>query len=140
MKRFGRYNNDFTNLFECYSQVGTVTERKLPSIERVPTGVSTGNSFPGAKFIKVFIQRIGRGADLTHLAKIDSIDSDDGNGGAILTGEDGDKQLHITTTKDSTQVRIVDKTGTIENDFITTTPVRYDDKSKEITVIQVEEV
>jgi len=140
MKRFGRYNSDFTNLFECYSQVGTVTERKFPSTSIGIDGASSGISFPGAEFIKVFIQQAGRGADLTHLAKISSIDSDDGDGGSIITGVEGDKQLHIVTTKDNAQVRVVGSAGDIENEFVTITPIRYDDKNKEIVIIQVEEV
>jgi hypothetical protein len=140
MKRFGRYNNDFNGLFECYAKVGTIVERDLPSITRELEGPSTGDSFPGAQYVKIFIQKIGRGADLAHLARINSIDSDNGDGGAVISGEDGDKKIHIITTKDSTQVRVVDIAGAIENDFITPTPTRYDNNSKEITIIQVEEV
>lgn len=140
MKRFGRYDNDFNGLFECYAKVGTIVERELPSISREPIMSKTGDSFPGAKFIKVFVQQKGRGADLVHLAKIDSIGSDDGECGTVITGKDGDKTLHICTIKSGVKVTVSDKEGSIENTFVTPTPARYDNKSKEITVIQVEEV
>ena len=140
MKRFGKYDNDFNNLFECYSKVGTIVERELPSVSRASMTSISGDSFPGAKFIKVFIQKTGRGADLAHLAKVASIDSDDGDGGTVLTGHDGDKKLHIITTKKNAQVKTVDDIGNIENDFVTTAPVRYDNDLKEIIIIQVEEV
>ena len=140
MKRFGKYDNDFNNLFECYSKVGTIVEGGLPSLSRQPAGVSTGDSFPGAKYIKIFIQKTGRGADLAHLADVDSIDSDDGDGGSVLIGRDGSKKLHIITTKNNAQVKTVDVDGNIESDFVTTAPVRYDADNKEIIIIQVEEV
>ena len=109
-------------------------------MSRTNMATSSGDSFPGAKFIKVFIQKAGRGADLTHLAKVASIDSDDGDGGTVLTGHDGDKKLHITTTKKNAQVKTVDNIGNVESDFVTTAPVRYDSDLKEIIIIQVEEI
>ena len=140
MKRFGRYNNDFNGLFECYAKVGTIVEGELPSSNRNPIVSSSIESFPGAEFIKVFVQQKGRGADLVHLAKVESIGSDDGDGGTVISGEDGDKTLHISTTNNGVKVTVSDKQGSIENTFVTPTPVRYDNKSKEITIIQVEEV
>lgn len=140
MKRFGMYNDDFTNLFECYAKVGTVVERKLPSMSRTAMSVSTTPSFDNARAVKIFIQRPGQGADLAHLAKIVSVDSDDGKGGVILTCKEGDKTIQLSTTPDNAQVKVVSSSGEIENHFITTLPVRFDAESGELTVIQVEEV
>ena len=140
MKRFGMYNDDFTNLFECYSRVGTVVERELPSVERKAVSVSSTPSFENASVVKIFIQKPGQGADLAHHAKIISVDSDDGEGGVILTCKEGDKTIQLSTTPESVQVKIVSQSGDIENNFITTLPVRFDSKLGELTVIQVEEV
>ena len=52
MKRFGRYDNDFNNLFECYSKVspGLIVERELPSATReVLSDTIGGTSFNGLK-------------------------------------------------------------------------------------------
>lgn len=140
MKRFGMYNDDFTNLFECYSKVGTIMERELPSVKRKAMSVSSTPSFDNASVVKIFIQKPGRGADLAHLAKIVSVDSDDGEGGVILTCKEGDKTIQLSTTPENAQVKIVSQSGDIEDNFITTLPVRFDSDSGELTVIQVEEV
>ena len=72
MKRFGKYDGDFAALFECYGKVNSdvVTERELPSMMRRSVSTTGGESFPGLKRIKVFIQKPGRGADLMHLIKL----------------------------------------------------------------------
>lgn len=141
MKRFGRYDNDFNNLFECYQQVnGMVMERSLPSETRQPTSITTGNSFPGVKHVKVFIQRPGRGADLTNMINVSRVDSDDGESGAIISGVDGDKTFNIATTKKTAQVKTIDSQGNLENDFVTNVSPRYDADKKELTIIHVEQL
>lgn len=144
MKRFGMYNNDFNNLFECYSQVNSmIVERELPSITRIPVNTSSGeSSFPGAKFIKIFTQKPGMGADMTILGKIDTIDSDDGKGSVILTARDADKTINATISSPTKQchIKVISSEGEIEEDFITTVPVRFDPEQKDITIINIQEV
>lgn len=144
MKRFGTYESDFANLFECYAQVNKsiVVERDLPSVSRsvnIPTN-SKEPSFRGLKFIKIFLQRAGQGADLIHLAKLKSIDSDDGEGSTIITGTENDDTIQIVVNKKSAQVKVVDSQGNIENDFVTSIAPGFDNESGELTIIQVNEV
>jgi hypothetical protein len=144
MKRFGKYEDDFANLFECYAQVNKsiVVERDLPSISRgvnIPT-TSKSPSFSGLKFIKIFLQRTGQGADLIHLAKLKSIDSDDGEGSTIITGVEDDDTIQIVVSKKNAQVKVVDSEGNIENDFVTGIAPRFDSESGELTIIHVNEV
>jgi hypothetical protein len=139
MKRFGKYDNDFNALFECYSQVNSmVMERQLPSETREPTSISTGDSFPGIKRVKLFIQKPGRGADLANLINVSRIDSDDGQNGSIISGSEGEKTFNIATTQKTAQVKMIDSQGNIENDFVTTVAPRYDSGSGELTIIHVE--
>jgi hypothetical protein len=143
MKRFGRYDNDFNNLFECYSKVspGLIVERELPSATReILSDTIGGTSFNGLKNVKVFLQRPGRGADLSHLINLKSVDSDDGDGGAILTGSEDDKTFNIVTNKKSAQVKMIDQQGNVENDFVTNISPRFDGSTGELTIIQVEEL
>lgn len=144
MKRFGTYESDFANLFECYAQVNksVVVERDLPSVNRsinIPT-TSKEPSFKGLKFIKIFLQRVGQGADLIHLVKLKSIDSDDGEGSTIITGSEGDDTIQIVVNKSSAQVKVVDSQGNIENDFVTNIAPRFDSENGELTIIHVNEV
>lgn len=144
MKRFGMYNNDFNNLFECYSQVNsTITERELPSITRIPVNTDSGErSFPGAKFLKIFTQKPGMGADMSVLGKIVSIDSDDGKGGVILTARDGDKTINATISSPTKQchIKIYSPTGDVEDDFVTNVDARFDSEQKDITIINIQEL
>jgi hypothetical protein len=144
MKRFGMYNNDFNNLFECYSKVNSmIVERELPSITRVPVNTNSGeSSFPGARFLKIFTQKPGMGADMTMLGKISSVDSDDGEGSVILTARDGDKTINATISSPSKQchIKVLSDTGEIEDDFITSIPVRFDSEQKDITIINIQEL
>jgi hypothetical protein len=139
MKRFGRYDNDFSNLFECYNQVtGVVSEKQLPSQTRNINLSSKDRSFPGLERIKVFVQKHGRGADLMHMINVTSVGSDDGDGGTILTGQENDKTFHMSTTKDNAHLKIVDAQGNVENDFVTNVKPRYDTSTNELTIIHVE--
>ncbi len=143
MKRFGMYNDDFNGLFECYAKVspGLVVERTLPSETRRTVDLSTkSSSYADIKQVKVFIQRHGRGADLAHVIKTKTVDSDDGDGGVILSGIEGEKNFNITTNKKSAQVKMIDSQGNIENDFVTNIAPRFDDNNKELTIIHVEEL
>ena len=140
MKRFGMYNEDFNNLFECYSRVspGLVAERALPSQTRQPISLGSGDSFPQLKRIKIFIQRPGRGADLAHTIEIKSIDSDNHDGGVVITGTEHDKLFNVITTKTNAQVRVIDSQGNVENDFVTSVKPKYDTNTKELSIIHVE--
>jgi hypothetical protein len=141
MKRFGMYDNDFNNLFECYGQINksVLTEnRPLPSATREPITLSAGNSFPELSKVKIFIQKPGRGADLTNVVNVISVDSDDHDGGVIVTGTEGDKNFNIITTKKTAQVRMIDELGNIENEFITNVPPRFN--NNELILIHVEEL
>ena len=142
MKRFGKYDGDFAALFECYGKVNSdvVTERELPSMMRRSVSTTGGESFPGLKRIKVFIQKPGRGADLMHLIKLNSIDSDDSTGGTILSGSESDKNFHMTTTKKSAQIKTIDDQGQLEDDFVTNVAPKFDRDSGELTIIHVEQL
>lgn len=140
MKRFGMYNNDFNNLFECYAKVspGLVLERDLPSQTRKKVTLSTGDSFPKIKRVKIFIQRPGRGADLAHTINIKSIDSDNHDGGAFITGTEHDKIFNVITTKTNAQVRVIDTQGNVENEFVTAVQPKYDSNTGELSIIHIE--
>lgn len=144
MKRFGMYNNDFNNLFECYSQVNTmIVERELPSVTRVPVTTNSGErSFPGLKYVKIFTQKPSRGADMTSLSSVSAIESDDGKGGVIITSKDGDKTVNviISTADKSCHVKISGQSGEIEDEFITTIPVKFDSENKELSIINIQEI
>lgn len=144
MKRFGMYDNDYNNLFECYNQVaGVINEapiRQLPSETREQSTSNKGDSFPGIKQIKVFVQKPGRGADLMNMINVSSVDSDDHEGGAIISGNENDRNFHVSTTKKSAQIKTIDRLGNIENDFVTNIEPRFDPKSGELTIIHVEEL
>ena len=90
MKRFGKYNDEYSSLFETYAAVnpGLYREAYVPIVSEK----SLGRSFPDLKYVKVFLQKVGRGADLRHLGKVVSIDSDDGEGNTIITAKDNDKK------------------------------------------------
>lgn len=143
MKRFGMYNNDFNNLFECYNKVcgDVITEFQLPSQAREASAVKiAGNSFPDLEKIKIFHQKFGRGADLIHQVDLKRIDSDDGDGGVILTGIENDKVFNIITNKKTAQVRLIDRTGQEENNFVTSVEPRFDPNTKELSIIQIDEL
>ena len=140
MKRFGMYNEDFNNLFDCYARVspGLVVERQLPSETRKPVSIGGGDSFPRVNKVKIFIQRPGRGADLAHVIDIKSVDSDNHDGGVMITGTEGDRLFNINTTKVNAQVRVIDSQGNIENEFVTNVQPKYDSNTRELSVIHVE--
>ena len=140
MKRFGRYDNDFNALFECYSMVNSdvVVERELPSVSRQKSTKISGESFPGLKKVKIFIQKPGRGADLMHVIDLKTIDSDDSDGGTVISGSESDKNFHMSTTKKSAQVKTVDDQGQLENDFVTNIAPKFDKSTGELTIIHVE--
>lgn len=144
MKRFGTYESDFANLFECYAQVNKsmVIERDLPSVNRgvnIPVNRKSP-SFSGLKYIKIFLQRAGQGADLIHLAKLKSIDSDDGEGSTVISATENSDMIQVVISKKSTQVKVVDKQGNIENQFVTSIDPKFDESSGELTIIHVNEV
>lgn len=143
MKRFGRYDNDFNNLFECYSQVQPelVQEISLPSLSRSKQTKSTQPSYPGLNTIKIFVQQPGRGADLRHMASDCDVMSDDGDGGVILSGKSDQDSIHATITKNDAQIKIVDPVdGHVENEFVTKIKPRYDSAQNELSIIHVEEL
>ena len=140
MKRFGMYNDDFSNLFECYSQVNGDTTPELV-VPRPTVGIiSEKLTYPGARFVKVFTQKPGRGADLSTLGNIKSIDSDDGQGGVIISAMDGEKGVDVVMADDQCHVKIIDSKGAVEDQFITNIPVRFDKEQKEITIINIQEL
>jgi hypothetical protein len=141
MKRFGRYDNDFNGLFECYRQVNSlVVERELPSATRQPTSITTGDSFPGIKTIKVFVQRPGRGADLTNIIDVNRLGSDNGDNGTVISGTEGDKVFDVITTSKGAQIKTYDNENNLENDFVTNIAPRYDSEARELVIIHVEEL
>jgi hypothetical protein len=139
MKRFGKYDSQYTGLFDAYTAVNpTFCEPIQP--KRLFTESSKTLTFPGIKFVKIFLQKAGRGADLIHLGKVIAIDSDDGEGNTIMSAVDDEKNIHITLAGKATQVKIIDDRGQLENEFVTTTPARFDLDKKELTIINIEEL
>lgn len=131
-------------MFECYSRVSPeiLTERTLPSVARKsPPAINpVGHSFPGAKYCKIFIQQPGRGADLRHLGTVTRVESDDGEGNTVISASEQDTELNIITTETGAQVRLVDSTGNIENEFVTNIAPKFDNSTKEITIIHIEQL
>lgn len=133
------YDNDITNLSECYMRVHQPAE--MVKDLYIPVCESNDRvSFPGIRTVKVFIQKPGRGADLTYMINVKRVDSDNGSNGVIISGEDGDNMYHVTTTQDGAQVKVIDSKGMIENDFVTRVKPKFDSASKELIIIQVEEL
>jgi hypothetical protein len=139
MKRFGKYDSQYIGLFDAYKAVNPAFRAPV-YVENIYTESSKVPTFPGIKFIKIFLQKAGRGADLIHLGKVIAVDSDDGQGNTIMTAEDSTKMLHITLTGKASQVKVVDDQGRLENEFVTATPIRFDVDKKELTIINIEEL
>ena len=140
MKRYGMYDNDFDGLFERYCDVNkNLKESRYRSliIQEAKYG---STSYPDLSSVKVFIQRPGRGADLTHHIDVSAINSDDGDMNTMLSGSEGERTFNVTTTKDSAQIKTVDKAGNIENEFVTRIKPRFDSDKKELIIIHVEEL
>lgn len=140
MKRFGRYNNDFNNLFECYAQVtGDMMCETTTTRVYEDSKISTGTTYPGLKFVKIFKQLKGRGANMAYLGKLRSVDSDNGSGSVIMTAVDGEQTLHVASADGRAEVK-VSTDGEIIDQFQTSTPVRFDKTGGELIIIQTEEV
>lgn len=137
MKRFGTYNEDFANLFECYAKVNTMmSEVTLPSLNRkhAPTFNKTP-SYDGLKVIKIMQHRPSGGAEFTHACKLLSVDHDDGQGNVILTAEDQNKRkVQITISGNSTIVKFLHSTGSVV-EVQTSIPVMFDETSGELTIV-----
>lgn len=140
MKRFGMYDDDFNNLFERYCDVNQNLRENRFMSAIIQEAVYGSTSYPDLSNVKVFVQRPGRGADLVHQIDVKSINSDDGDMNTMLTGTEGDKTFNITTTPDSAQIKTVDQTGNVENDFVTRIKPRFDSDKKELIIIHVEEL
>jgi hypothetical protein len=140
MKRFGYYDNDFNKLFECYERVtGDLVTENLPSeLRELKQSQNSGTSYPGLDMVKVFHQKRGRGADLIHQIDVSKIESDNGEGGVILSGSDGDKTFDIITNNKNAQVKVYDPTGKLENQFVTSISPRYDTRTNELTIINID--
>lgn len=135
MKRYGMYNNDFNNLFECYERTHTDIKLMTPLTF---TEQASEPSFPGLQHVKIFIIRPQGGADLTHWGKNVTIESDNGNGGAILTcTEDDGTLIHVTTSQDNARV-VVSRGDAVVDQFQTVSPVKFDDGV--LTIIFKQEV
>ena len=84
------------------------------------------------------MQKHGRGADLIHYGKVVSVDSDNGDGGTIISAKDDNKNMHLIISNDAAQVRIIDDSGYIENEFVTNIKPTFNDKV--LTIINIEEL
>ena len=119
MKRFGMYNNDFNDLFECYEQVtGVVTERDLPKYRgSSPVSVNIDSSFGDINNLSIQKVKNKRPVEdqisKSYVAKNVTVISDDGQGGIILSGETDDGYiLHITVVyNDQTASVVVTRDG-----------------------------
>jgi hypothetical protein len=135
MKRYGMYNNDFTNLFECYERTHTDVKLKTPVFF---TEQATNPSFPGLQHVKIFIIRPQGGADLTHWGKDVTVESDNGQGGVVLTCKEDDGTLiHVTTSEENADVT-VSRGGAVVDQFRTVSPVKF--KNDVLTIIFKQEV
>ena len=76
---------------------------------------------------------------MAYLGKVESIDSDNGKGGVILTAADGDQTIHVATAGGGADIKVSVDGETVDQ-FQTSTPVKFDSESKELTIIQTEEV
>lgn len=135
MKRFGMYNNDFNNLFECYERTHKDVKVATPLLF---TEQATNPSFPRLQHVKIFIIRPQGGADLTHWGKDVTVDSDNGRGGVVLTCKEDDGTLiHVTTSEDNAEVT-VSRGGSVVDQFHTVSPVKF--KDDVLTIIFKQEV
>ena len=123
MKRFGTNDNDFYHMAMCYENVNT---RKRVVVEN-----KTGPSFGDIKTIKIYKQRMNAGADLIFMGKDVVVDSDDGNGGTVLTAKESGKKKNIYNLK---------KSEKIEDEFTTTLPPKNNNERSELIIIQVEQI
>lgn len=139
MKRFGTTNNDFTKLYECYTTVMNGVQQ-TQVIQESQIEVTKSPSFPGANNVKIYKQRPGVGADLVYVGKTVTFQSDDGDGGTVGSASDIDKTLQFVTSKNSTQVKVVDQSGGVEEEFVTTVPVKFDSENYDIIIIHVEQI
>lgn len=141
MKRFGTYESDFANLFECYTRVNTtLVERSLPSDVRKMSTVTTGLSFEDLQVIKIYQAKLSGGGELTHVCKGVSIQSDDGAGNVIISCKNQDKlNVQIVTSDNNTTVRLIYPTGE-ETKFDTSTPLQYDKSSGVLTIINPSDI
>jgi hypothetical protein len=105
---------------------------------REPVSLPAGTSYPDLKIVKIFTQKPGRGADLTNAVNVKSVDSDDHDGGVIVTGVEGDKIFNIITTKKTAQIKMIDELGNIEDEFVTNVAPRF--SNNELIIINVEEL
>lgn len=138
MKRYGKYYEQYNGLFDAYQAVRGVNT--IVEDTHVVSPKKNNRSFPGIKFVKIFTQRKGLGADLTHVGKVENVLSDDGVGSTVMTAVDNDKKLQIVATNNNTQVRVVDSSGRVEDEFVTTVPARYDDEKFSMSIINIQEL
>lgn len=133
MKRFGTNDNDYYHMAMCYENVNT--RKRVVIVES-----KSGPSFGEIKMIKIYKQRMNAGADLIFLGKDVVVDSDDGNGGTVLTARESGKMIHVATTKSNAQVKVVGVDGKIEDEFTTTLPPKFNNERSELIIIQVEQI
>ena len=57
-----------------------------------------------------------------------------------MTAREGEKVIHIATTKTNAQIKVVGSDGNIEEEFTTTLPPKYNTERSELIIIQVEQI
>lgn len=142
MKRYGKYYSQYNGLFDAYKAVsgGANYFEREPQSRTLVVEASGEPSFPGIKYVKIFLQKLGRGADLIHLGKVENVFSDDGKGSTVISAKEDGHAIDIISTDKSVQVKIIDNTGRIENEFVTNIPAKYDNEKNTMTVINIEEL
>lgn len=140
MKRYGKYHSQYNGLFDAYRAVTGDSVINIHEKMRVVDPVKGRESYPGIKYIKVFVEPKGRGANFVYLGKVTRVLSDDGEGGTVINAVYNDKTLNITTTQDSTKVTVTDSSARVEDMFVTTIPTRFDAEKKEMMIINKLEV
>jgi hypothetical protein len=131
MKRFNIYETDQHCLMDIYSN--------LANPGRVRSVVITESSIEHpVKAVEIFTQKKGRGADQTFKSKECRVLSDDGESGMVLNATSDSKTIHVTTTKDSSIVKVVSPDGLVEDEFVTKMAPRISNGM--LTIINIDEV
>ena len=131
MKRYNLYETDHHCLMDIYSNL--TTPSRVGSIFITESAIEHP-----VRTVEIFSQKKGRGADQTFKSKECSVLSDDGNLGMVLNAKNDSKKIHVITTKDSADVKVVSPDGLIEDEFITKMAPRISDGT--LTIINIEEV
>lgn len=144
MKRFGMYNSDFNNLFECYAQVNSqIVERRLPAGLRKSLTDTTSKqpSFPGINNVFVVMTSPHTKSVPVPAYECDDVvvNSDDGNGTAVITARDENrgKTLNIIVSNQQAYVKVYsgDSGDSPEREFETRDGITWNPSKGDLIII-----